>query len=319
MVNNYRCHTVPKRHHLFYMWGTMHFFDAQDDLETLVTVLLGYAFATRNAPLAVLLRSLCATGKRVFDEYIDNAAAPDMGDGGHAFPALFHTYNERLAWCFARCHLCLRRPAIHRCTDLVPLQTAAACSTLVCDSCIPKGSCLYLREPVRTMGKRGSLLLARHAQLGVQYALDTIGNCKITARHIGKHRWVGTCNGKVVRQDVLLTSVWFDRQDGSKSLHLHVPLRKKHHDVVFGRGAIRNSTVNNVRALFVHILLKGGGHTVVDKVIAWPKLGEATSTQSGRPKKSTSKPPLPLKCTHSYRKPFRGAHLRHCTFCEPCY
>ena len=98
-------------------------------------------------------------------------------------------------------------------------------------------------------------------------------------------------------------------QDGGKPLQIQIPLLKAHHDAAFGKGAIRKSTVNNFGPIFTNVLLKGGGHAIVDRVLSWPTF---TSPRTGRKQKGT---PIRLQCTHRYCKPFRGAVLKSCTFC----
>ena len=128
----------------------------------------------------------------------------------------------------------------------------------------------------------------------------------------------------------MLTAVSIDRRDGSRPLRIALPLREEHHDAAFGRRAIRNSTVSNWTPIFGHVLLRGGGHALVTKLVEWPvevprcagggpagaagaaKKRKRTATKTKRSAESwTAK----LRCTHSYCGPFRGAKIVKCTFC----
>ena len=274
-----RAETASKRHHLFYLWKTLRFFDDFDaHAEELMALLMAQALSARDAGLACALRGTCRVGKRMFDEWVRaGAPPPDLGDcDGNAKtwpPPLFVCKTDRIAWTFARCHLCLCRPAIHRCADLVAFHDARAYTILTCEDCMPHGQALLVKEPVKTASQR--LLFPRSSALGVWYVKDLLTRCQVTARHVGTHTWEGVVRGVPRKRRVMLTSVTIDREDGSKPLTIGIPLLKLHHDKAFGRGAIRNSTVQNWKPIFSHVMLKDGGHNLVDRIVSWP-LGEHT-------------------------------------------
>jgi len=112
---------------------------------------------------------------------------------------------------------------------------------------------------------------------------------------------------------VLLTEVSIDRQDGSKPLRMQIPLRREHHDAAFGKGAIRKSTVGNFKPIFENVLLRGGGHALLKRVLAWSE--DWGDKPAPNLKKRKAVAPPKLKCTHRYHAPFSDAFLKSCSFC----
>lgn len=289
------------------MWGVLHYFDGfMDHIEVLVQILLAHAFQTQNNGMALLLRAVCSTGDRLFKESISSQPPPCLGDGNWPLP-LFACFKDKLAWTFARCHFCLRKAALHRCAGLIAFDDAKEYTTLACENCVPRGCVLLLRTPIHTASMR--VMFSKNSELTIMYVKDILESSNVSARHIGSHVWSGRVQGKLVSRRVLLTAISIDRQDGGKPLQIQIPLLKAHHDAAFGKGAIRKSTVNNFGPIFTNVLLKGGGHAIVDRVLSWPTF---TSPRTGRKQKGT---PIRLQCTHRYCKPFRGAVLKSCTFC----
>lgn len=296
------------------MWGISNYFNSFEiHLEELMSVLVAYAMQSRDAGMATALRAVCATGRRLFDDAVSSQTKPpclgDRDENGKQWPPpLFVSRSDRLAWAFARCHICMHRPALHRCTGFVAWFDACSHTILACEECVPRGQPLLLRDPVHTAGKR--VLFPRCSAVGVGYVKELLGRCRVTAKHVGTHRWIGSVRGPVREQRVLLTTVVIDRDDGSKPLTIQIPLLKIHHDKAFGRGAIRNSTVQSWKPILGHALLRGGGHAIIDRIVAWPL------EHAPPPRKKKAAHATRLTCTHNYVKPWRGARLTYCTFCE---
>lgn len=300
--------TVSLKHHMLYMWNVFKYFEEfEQNAEVLMQVLMTHAVQTKNMEMAFLMRAVCRTGKRHFRHCL---ATPRCLDYGDLPPPLFKRVADKVAWAFTKCHFCIKKAAVHRCTGLVAFRDATTYTTLACETCVPRGCVLLLRHPVKTMS--GCLMFSRNSQEAISYVKNLIRKCKITASHIGAHTWTGVINRKTTSQYVLLTSVCIDLEDGSKPLHMHIPLKMRHHNAAFGKGAIHRSTVNNFGAIFEHVLLKGGGHAIVNRIVAW--------VYAKNPKQNSRKQQhmkcIKKRCTHQYTKPFRGANLVHCTFCD---
>ena len=308
-----RAATASNRHRLFYMWKVLKFFDDfEEHAEELMSLFVSFAFETRNSAMACALRSTCRRGWRIFDEQLKSALVPDLGDGDWPAP-LFSRRLEKLAWSFARCHLCMHRQALHRCDGFVRYDNAKECTILSCEECVPRGNALLVQTPVLTASRR--VLFSSSAPETIEFAKEVFATCRVTARHVGRHLWAGVVRGKCRVNAVFLTEVFLDRCDGTAPLRLSIPLFKEHHEHAFGRGAIRNSTVQNWNPILLHAMIRYGGHAIVRRVLIWSL--NASCRQSERPSRKAKRQKLPsIRCTHRYSKPFRGARLIHCTHCD---
>ena len=307
MLAQSRDRTVAKRHRFFYMWGVSKYFEGfEDSLEVLLTVLITFSITNRNQEFAFLLKALCSSGDRLFKESINHRIPPYVFLQGWA-PPLFNSFKDKLAFTFFKCHFCLRRNVYMRCEGFVSFSDATEYSAFACQQCLPHGVPILLRTPLLTASNR--LLFTRCAPISIDYVKHILKSSIITARHLGKHIWTGTVDGKRTSECILLTNISIENADFLKPLQLQLPMRKSHHGAAFGKGVIRNSTVNNFKPIFAHSLLRGGGHAIVDKIVNWP-----TKEQTPRKRRKTT--PVKLKCNHKYVKPFRGAVLKSCTFCR---
>lgn len=289
------------------MWGLLKYFEEfEQNMEVLLTVLITFSITNRNQEMAFLLRSVCSSGNRLFKESINHSVPAHVFLHGWS-PPLFNTFKDRIAFAFFKCHFCLRRNVYMRCEGLTAFDNATEYSAFACEQCVPHGVPILLKTPILTHSNR--LLFTRSAPVAIDYVKHILASSKVTARHLGTHVWTGNLNGKRTSERILLTNISIENADFLKPLNLQLPMRKSHHGAAFGKGVIRNSTVNNFKPIFASSLLKNGGHTIVDRIVNWP-----TKEQTPRKRRKTT--PLKIKCMHSYRKPFRGAVLKSCTFCR---
>ena len=306
--------TTSNGRKMFYMWQVLKFFNGfEDHMEVLMEILMSYANHTASIHMALLLRALCSAGNRHFKASIEPPLADNQGISP---PPLVACLKDKLAWAFNRCHFCLKSLEVDKkCLSrhgLSSFDDENAYTTFICDRCTHA----FHRQGHKTAWITASnTVLFDRSPMEMRYLKHILASCKVSARYVGTHRWEGWQRGRVVHALVILTAVEIDRQDGSKALKIHTPLFQRDHDAAFGKGAIRNATVNNFKPIFANVLLQAGGHQLFDRIVSWHFSAQAALPFWARPRKRATAPAR-LKCVHRYSKPFRGAKLKSCTFCK---
>jgi len=299
---------------MLYSLGMLKYFDDfTENMEILIEVLMCYSKQEELLWMALLLRAVCSAGDRHFRSLIQSPIVNDLSPR-----PLLACSKDKIAWNFKRCYFCFANLTKNGEYDKF-MSVSMACvedgrqyRTFCCRVCRHRSHRTGPESPMVTSSKR--VLFSRGAW-GASYVKEVLSSCRVSARHIGTHKWKGYSMGDFVVIRVLLTNVSIDRDDGSRALQLQIPLLQEDHDAAFGRGAIRKATVNNFTPIFSKVLFPSGGHHIFDRIVSW-HVRALTSPPPKRRRQRTTPLKVHSKCLHTYSKPMRGGVLAYCSFCD---
>jgi hypothetical protein len=324
--------------HIEHYWKIFKFANLEDVQHIVFLLLLEYAFSTRNAQLAMLIRLISTTGRSLFEQKIDSVQAPDLGDAYNEknITPVWQSRNERLCWCFARCHVCMTGDATERCDGLSWGKSNLKCF-LVCNTCYETKEC-KTTTAIKLEDDKGRLLILscnRSFQNRAQHAYKLLQTLRaVVFTVLATHTW--SKKGKTVEVTLLQLTL---ARSNKQQLSFVVPLLSTHFQDVKDAATIVDKFAilmrcscslygSNPAFRLIFETSHWASELELRESIAprtapprWKAIASAAHFKKMRRQREEKEAPIRvqklLPVTHNYQKPFYGAKLVACTGCKP--